>query len=620
MPQAGYGTQIFDSGYAGTDSAGDQYGGPGICTYHLTYNRLVTGIPTPNPLDIPVRQTAYTAYANSWQTAYNTYAQASYSGHEVTLPACPPASQNGNLWYSPSEGGSEPVGAQHITWAGQVSDGTSFTPWTALVPQYFPPADVWDFVTLTERSDYPWGGDVSLDTSSRPYVLTINNGWTGKFNIATNGLVSGGYGGTGSTPGKAAYLVSFAEYGDGFDAAEAASVAQIKFWTSTTIGGAETVPPHYHNNNTQVNGPGPNYANVFKQGECDFHAYSGAGAMPNPYPHFGLDFTGVTGTESFEIQIQTNQEYPGDYLASGHPRQLTDPISQTVVKWYPNITPPVGMGVMLSADVHENLHAISMLWVDSSHGLRQAVNPEPDDKTKWQTPIVLETANCSNIGIAYLTNHRLAAAYTLSGAVKILTTDQLGFGAASDWSAIVSPVASPTGWISSGRAQGVSYTLGLSDSGGVSLVQSQDDTGKKWSGVGVASAVSGAGGAFLYDGYGCLYSDASNNIYWTTTDTPLAWGGGGTSVGLSGQIAGLVRLENGILVALSWDSTTTKTRALRSYDRGLTWVKDTSDIASIPALALPPTVVTNQGKAYACWQISNVPASVCSVDGGATWV
>ena len=548
-----------------------------------------------------------------------SYASSTATGtaHNFALPASPPVSVSSSsgrpqLYYSGFP-------ADEFDWNGSAHDSRGDL-YSVTITQLPASPNVWprsssDF-TITARSDYPWGSDVAFYTrSDGATVLKILNGWQGKLTVNFAGLTSGGY------HGKAGYIVSVSP--DSYYGLSGGVDPSLKFWARASGGGATDITPPGYMGITSLYGIGdpaaPQHPNEFKQGDGHYQAYGSVSAIPDPYPIFGIDLTSFSATAQTNLAVFVDEEYPGDYLSSGYPRQYTTRANPyaLLIEWHPATvtTPPAN--VILSADVHEHLHLVAMCWIDSAGGLRQAINPTPDSSGSWQAPVTLESAHITNVGAAFLENNRLALGYDLSGALKIQTSDRLGFGAAGDWQPVTSPSGTP-GWLSVGRAQNQSYAFGLTPDYMIIFVQSQDDTGKRWSRVTVAGG-NGCGGAWLQDGYGCLYSNTGNAIYWITTDTPGGWGGTPVNTTLTGQVAGMTRLQNGTLVGLAWDATSKKCRALRSYDRGATWAKDTADIAAILALNSPPVVVGNQGKVYVCWQVGNAPASVVSVDCGLTW-
>lgn len=248
-----------------------------------------------------------------------------------------------------------------------------------------------------------------------------------------------------------------------------------------------------------------------------------------------------------------------------------------------------------------------------------------NSSASWEPTETIEPGTCSALGIAYLPNGRLYLSYTLSGSPLFRTNDSLG--QTGQWSTTSMPDPPVTNHSSVGRGQQQSFRFrALTDSapGDIEFSQCRDATGTKWTTpVTAISAVAlgpWCGGVYVGEGYGCIYTKQVNNhIYYADTADPENWVGVGDDTGKIGRVVGATRVSQGVIIGVVWDSTSKKTRCLRSRDLGNTWEIDGSNITGIPDLDTPPCIVSIQSLAFLLWQVSDAPAFLISSDGGSTW-
>lgn len=288
-------------------------------------------------------------------------------------------------------------------------------------------------------------------------------------------------------------------------------------------------------------------------------------------------------------------------------------------------------GLRLSADTFESQLAVA--WINTSNALMVALHPAPfafigSSRDGWEATGTLEAANADDIGLVFQPSGNLYLTYDLSGAKKYRTNKRLGTGAAGDWSAAATPSPAVSRHSASGRGQGRGWrfrALGNGGAGDIEFSYCGDQLGTAWSTpVTVVSATAYGpycGGAYLSNGYGCLYTkNSDNHIYWLRTGDPDTWSPPGTDTGMTGIVASLIELTHGALVALIWDSGTKRCRAARSRDRGATWEKDTANIAAIPALDIPPVLVQIESIVFAVIVTGDRPWFAASRDAGKTWI
>lgn len=277
---------------------------------------------------------------------------------------------------------------------------------------------------------------------------------------------------------------------------------------------------------------------------------------------------------------------------------------------------------LLDADLFDDVLALA--WIDPTTGkLYSAVHRAPianigNGTQGWEAPQPVEAANCANpLGLLFLPNSRLYLSYELSGAQVWRSHDAHGGSGSPNWSASASAGQSiackgrsgSTGWIVQSGAP-------------LAYARSQDLTGAEWTGgiLAVGGAV-GIGVAWVQQGLVMLYNDAAGGFHRALIANPEAVWPAATAVsGLAGQLVDLKCASHGALVGLLWDWDGTKTfKACRSRDLGQTWEMDDSPIAAIPALDIPPALVTQEHYVFAVWTAGNAPAFACTQDAGRTW-
>jgi hypothetical protein len=290
--------------------------------------------------------------------------------------------------------------------------------------------------------------------------------------------------------------------------------------------------------------------------------------------------------------------------------------------------------------VHEPTGSIAVAWINDSGALKVSVNPQPGTCIEqengglgWTPPVTLESANASDVGLAFLADGTLFVCYDLSGAKKFRTNKLLGMGTLSDWTAAATPSPSVSRHSDQGRAQRQAFRFRATGgtpnpwqgSGNIEFSQARLNTDAWTSPITIVTGSRGifAGGSWIGQGYGCLYTRESDGlVYWKTTDNPDVWPAGfGTQIAeISLMPISLARHPSGSLCAITWDATgTTKCRAAYSHGRGEAWEESAADIPVIPPLTQPPMIVCSGGNFYAIWVANDQVMCAFSTDGGVTW-
>jgi hypothetical protein len=261
-------------------------------------------------------------------------------------------------------------------------------------------------------------------------------------------------------------------------------------------------------------------------------------------------------------------------------------------------------GSLFAVDSFDGI--ISVAWIKPSTGaLKTASHFAPsrfvgNSANGWQATQTIETAGVSQLGEVYLITGRLALYYTTTSNVMRFS-DDLG----ATWSA--SRPAS-AGTFDMG-ARSMEQTLRVLD--GAVIQQCSDNRGVTWSAgsapPGVTSS-SHAAGAWMGFGHGVLFVSGTTISFATSPDL-ITWTV--NSVGVSGTVCGLTRLDSGRLVGLIVVGTDFKTCV--SDDRGRTWTVS-SPIVFTPDTSMVPKIVEASGLVYIVYLFSDFPKYLASPD------
>ena len=371
--------------------------------------------------------------------------------------------------------------------------------------------------------------------------------------------------------------------------------------TSAGISGTATAPPTAANGFFQkINPLAISSVSAITGGTPTAVGYppSPTGSFPNYkiYPSLGPGVSAPVGSDSYLNETLRTMfwcEVAGSYgsLASLQPR----------------------------ADVFDGI--VGLTWVNSDGSLYVAIhksllNNVGQGAAGWQTPQMLYSSGESSSAIAYLPTGRCLLIHT----TKTEYSDRFGIGTWQNSATSISGgVAAQIFSAGRGEQQGWVFSTG----GVISKIQDRAGSYGTW----VTFATTGLSGVQ----YCISFRNGRYLAAGTSTNTlVVAYFGAGTdgAVGAitSGQLVGLVFTASGVVFGLWWDyvapSTGTKQfYAIRSYDKGFTWIQDSSLIPTdqIPALTIPPALTVIGDSIIAAWASNNVPQFAVSVDCGRTW-
>ena len=293
----------------------------------------------------------------------------------------------------------------------------------------------------------------------------------------------------------------------------------------------------------------------------------------------------------------------------------------------------------LQADCYRDVLAVA--WI-SSGVLKTACHRAPTRSIgsatqNWEAAQTLETANADDIGMIFLPNESLYLCYLLSGVAKYRLNQS--FGANGAWGAALSPLPVVARHSASGRGQEQAFrfrALGTQTTNGVlEFSQCRDNRGVEWTApTAVTMQAQGpyCGGVWLENGYGCLYSLATNvvgvgaagDLMWTeSTDGGVTWSAP-VFTGYTGQCNGIVRTHQGILVAVVQLLTPETgglygTRFLQSRNGGKGWSSDFAYGYAVPGLPRPPFLAAMEDAVFVVWVTGDQPQFLASLDGGVSW-
>ena len=350
--------------------------------------------------------------------------------------------------------------------------------------------------------------------------------------------------------------------------------------------------------------------------------------------------TGVTRSTTITL---TSLGYPCATPPAFTINQAANPSPPPVITGPPGIgNPSPGSG--MSADAHNGV--LSVLWGGASTvNFARHLSPSSSigsGTAGWESTQVIDTVAAATGGLLYLADDSLLLVY------NNVCKNNTSFGAAGAWLPSTSDFRVSGG--NAGRAQRTSFIFGLhgtydgayDGSGMIYFTRDMSANGGQGLGATLDSGCPGqrVGGVYLEDRWGCLYTlvvvtgGATSEVnYWrtdTTGSTGTTWGASYDKTVVStvtDRIASLTKtLGTKVLVGLTWNVTTRLCKGIHSYDRGVTWVQDSSAISIIPAMDVPPVVVAMQDGVYAVWVVlgtggaADVPTFAYSGDAGLTWV
>jgi hypothetical protein len=287
-------------------------------------------------------------------------------------------------------------------------------------------------------------------------------------------------------------------------------------------------------------------------------------------------------------------------------------------------TPASGM----AADANNG--AIAAIWASAS-SVKVARHLSPSlnigaGSTGWEATQTLSSTVVDRVSLVYLANSSLLAQYNNSQQISDSA------GAAGTWATATSSTANYQGG-SVGRALGLSYRFSIlgsyhgsviDGSGAIAFARDLSSIGSINPNISLGTAGMGqrVGGAWVGDKWVALYTGYTSfeANRWQTSTNGVTWTSATVVSSVVDRVASLV-LTNGsrVLVGLTWNTTSKKCKAIRSYDKGTTWEQDTVDISAIPAMDTPPMLVTTQEGTYAVWVVTDTPNFVFSNDAGLTW-
>lgn len=292
----------------------------------------------------------------------------------------------------------------------------------------------------------------------------------------------------------------------------------------------------------------------------------------------------------------------------------------------------------ISADIYEPNGSLSVAWTNASGALKVSTNRASLHSgtlgmQNWTSPISLETANASDVGLTYMPGGKLYLTYDLSAAKKYRTCDKFGGSSSGDWSASGTPSPAVSRHSDSSRGTDIAFRVratGNSASGSIEFSQVPSQDPSAWSSPVTINTVGRGpycGAEWNGQKYILLYTrDADGKIYTqVSTNGGVSWTASpGTDTTKTGQVSGLACNDAGVLCAPVWDNgtgsgSTNRVFAMRSRDGGDAWEKDASYITQIPALSTPPQIVAYGHYFIIIWVSSDQPQFVISEDGGTTW-
>jgi hypothetical protein len=270
----------------------------------------------------------------------------------------------------------------------------------------------------------------------------------------------------------------------------------------------------------------------------------------------------------------------------------------------------------ICADTYTGVLALT--WCNASGKQFLATHESPllqgagNGTNGWDANQTLVASGISSVGVCYLPG--TGRCWVTNNTSTQQYSDRLGRGA---WNNVPSDAKNYAGDVySNGRMAEQSFVFS-----GSTIYFCRDRVGTQW-GYGSASGVSSGFCVSLRNG---SYLAADTGLTVSITSSPSGtWNS--TTHSISGTLVGLVYTAAGYLFGLLWDNTggspTHQFWGLRSYDKGLTWAKDSSLLptSSIPAMtSAPPVLIEHEQALLVCWAASDQPQFVASFDGGRTW-
>lgn len=286
-----------------------------------------------------------------------------------------------------------------------------------------------------------------------------------------------------------------------------------------------------------------------------------------------------------------------------------------------SVTPGDGMIFPPNADVYNGI--LCLTWIDSSGGLWVAVHLSPlknvgQGANGWETPQQLYASGEAASAVMFLPTGRLVLIHS----TKTEYSDRFGLGDWHDEASSYFGATDVTHLHSAGRGEQQSFIFSDAGGGGGFIYKCQDREGKTfipWQSTvqaGVRYCVSLRNGNYL--AVGTSLATLVVVFFGLGTD-------GSVPAITDGTVVGLVYTDAGVLVALFWDNVaggaTNQFWAIRSYDKGFTWEKDTDLIPTdqIPALTVAPALVGLGGRALCVWTTDDKPQFAVSEDSGRSW-